>query len=56
MSMSDTIADLLTRIRNAQRANKASVNVPFSKMKLSICSVLQEEGYIESTDIEGESK
>jgi len=56
MSMSDTIADLLTRIRNAQRANKASVNVPFSKMKLSICSVLQEEGYIESTDVEGESK
>ena len=54
MSMSDTIADLLTRIRNAQRADKASVSIPFSKMKHSICKVLEQEGYIESTEIIGE--
>ena len=56
MSMSDTIADLLTRIRNAQRADKASVSIPFSKMKHSICKVLEQEGYIESTEIIGENK
>jgi large subunit ribosomal protein L6 len=56
MSMSDTIADLLTRIRNAQRADKASVSIPFSKMKHSICKVLEQEGYIESTEITGENK
>ena len=39
--MSDTIADLLTRIRNAQKAEKASVEIPFSKMKLSICKVFR---------------
>ena len=50
MSMSDTIADLLTRIRNAQRADKDSVSIPFSKMKHSICKVLEQEGYIESTE------
>ena len=54
--MSDTIADLLTRIRNAQRADKASVLIPFSKMKLSICKVLEQEGYIESTEVTGENK
>lgn len=56
MSMSDTIADLLTRIRNGQRAEKESVTMPFSKMKLSICKVLQNEGFINSTDISGEAK
>jgi len=56
MSMSDTIADLLTRIRNAQRAEKSSVLIPFSKMKHSICKVLEEEGYIESTEIIGDVK
>ena len=54
--MSDTIADLLTRIRNAQRADKDSVSIPFSKMKHSICKVLEQEGYIESTEIIGENK
>jgi small subunit ribosomal protein S8 len=49
--MSDTIADLLTRIRNGQSAEKASVTMPFSKMKLSICKVLENEGYIDSTDV-----
>ncbi len=46
MSMSDPIADMLTRIRNGQSANKKSVTMPSSKLKLSIAKVLQEEGYI----------
>ena len=54
--MSDTIVDLLTRIRNGQSAEKASVTMPFSKMKLSICKVLENEGYIDSTDVSGEAK
>lgn len=48
MSLSDPIADMLTRIRNAQMANKKSVSIPSSKIKNSIASVLQEEGYIDS--------
>ncbi len=56
MSMSDTIADLITRIRNAQRAHKNSVDIPYSKMKSSICKVLEEEGYIISFSTEGDSK
>ena len=47
MSMQDPIADLLTRIRNAQRANHPDVSMPGSKVKVAICRVLQEEGYIE---------
>tara|TARA_Y100000590_G_scaffold169037_1_gene193349 strand:+ start:30791 stop:31177 length:387 start_codon:yes stop_codon:yes gene_type:complete len=54
--MNDTTADLLTRIRNAQRAFKETVNVPFSKSKLSICNVLKDEGYISSVNVEGETK
>ncbi len=46
MSMSDPIADMLTRIRNGQRASKASVSFPTSKQKQAILAVLQEEGYI----------
>ena len=46
MSMSDPIADMLTRIRNAQSANKVSVSMPNSKLKLGIASVLKDEGYI----------
>jgi small subunit ribosomal protein S8 len=48
MSMSDPIADMLTRIRNAQAAEKLSVIVPASKLKKSIAQVLQDEGYIEN--------
>lgn len=47
MSMSDPIADLLTRIRNAQAVDKASVVMPSSKMKVAIAKVLKDEGYIE---------
>jgi small subunit ribosomal protein S8 len=46
MSMSDPIADLLTRIRNAQMAGKASVSCPSSKIKQAILEVLKQEGYI----------
>ncbi len=46
MSMSDPIADLLTRVRNAQSARKASVEVSASKLKLAILKVLKDEGYI----------
>ncbi len=46
MSMSDPIADMLTRIRNAQLAKKRSVKMPSSNIKLSIANVLKDEGYI----------
>jgi small subunit ribosomal protein S8 len=47
MSMSDPIADMLTRIRNAQATEKVSVLVPSSKVKRAIAQVLKDEGYIE---------
>ena len=47
MSMSDPIADMLTRIRNAQATEKVSVAIPSSKVKLAIAKVLKDEGYIE---------
>lgn len=46
MSMTDPIADMLTRIRNAQSAEKANVTMPASKIKTSIAKVLADEGYI----------
>ncbi|HET9678725.1 MAG TPA: 30S ribosomal protein S8 [Buchnera sp. (in: enterobacteria)] len=48
MSMHDPVSDMLTRIRNGQTANKISVKIPFSKLKIAISNVLKEEGYIES--------
>jgi small subunit ribosomal protein S8 len=47
MSMSDPISDMLTRIRNAQMAEKASVAMPSSKLKVAIAKVLKDEGYVE---------
>jgi small subunit ribosomal protein S8 len=47
MSMTDPIADMLTRIRNAQMAEKAAVTMPSSKLKVSIAKVLKDEGYID---------
>jgi small subunit ribosomal protein S8 len=47
MSMSDPISDMLTRIRNAQQAEKATVSMPSSKLKAAIAQVLQDEGYVE---------
>ncbi|CAB1370277.1 30S ribosomal protein S8 [Denitratisoma oestradiolicum] len=47
MSMTDPIADMLTRIRNAQMVEKVSVSMPASKIKAAIAKVLKDEGYIE---------
>jgi small subunit ribosomal protein S8 len=52
MSMSDPIADMLTRIRNGQSASKAAVRMPSSKMKQAVAKVLQQEGYISSFSVE----
>ena len=58
MSMTDPIADMLTRIRNGQKAKKVSVTMPASRLKLSIARVLADEGYLTdvSADDEGEVK
>jgi small subunit ribosomal protein S8 len=55
MSMSDPIADMLTRIRNAQSVDKAAVTMPSSKLKVAIAQVLKDEGYIDGFAIKGES-
>jgi len=47
MSMTDPIADMLTRIRNAQNADKTSVAMPSSRLKVAIATVLKDEGYID---------
>ena len=52
MSMSDPVADMLTRIRNGQRASKVSVSFPASKQKKAILDVLVNEGYVESYDVD----
>ncbi len=51
MTMSDPIADMLTRIRNANTAKHDSVDIPASKMKLAIAKILLDEGYITSYDV-----
>ena len=51
MTMSDPIADMLTRIRNANTAKHDTVDVPSSKMKLAIANILLDEGYIENYEI-----
>lgn len=56
MSMSDPISDMLTRIRNAQMANKVSVVMPSSKLKLAIVKVLEEEGYIDGYSVHEQDK
>jgi len=56
MSMSDPIADMLTRIRNAQASEKVAVSMPSSKVKVSIAKVLKDEGYVDNfavRDVEG---
>jgi len=55
MSMSDPIADLLTRIRNAQMVAKPTVSVPSSKVKIAIAQVLKDEGYIDSFQVKTEA-
>jgi small subunit ribosomal protein S8 len=56
MSMNDPIADMLTRIRNAQAANKKSVGMPSSKTKCAIAGVLKDEGYIADYRVESGAK
>ena len=55
MSMTDPIADMLTRIRNAQLAHKPSVSMPASSVKAAIAAVLKEEGYVEAFDVASEN-
>jgi len=58
MSMTDPIADMLTRIRNGQIANKVEVSMPASKLKSEIARVMKEEGYVEDfhvSTVEGKS-
>ena len=54
MSMSDPIADMLTRIRNAQMVGHTEVSMPTSRLKTSIAQVLKDEGYIEDFRVQGE--
>jgi small subunit ribosomal protein S8 len=56
MSMSDPIADMLTRIRNAQSVEKAAVTMPSSKLKVAIAQVLKDEGYIDGFAVKGDAK
>ena len=55
MSMSDPIADLLTRIRNAQMVSKTTVSLPSSKVKIAIAQVLKDEGYIDGFRVKNEA-
>lgn len=52
MSMQDPLADMLTRVRNAQAAGKANVTMPASNLKLAVAKVLQDEGYVASAVVE----
>ncbi|RDH85551.1 MAG: 30S ribosomal protein S8 [endosymbiont of Escarpia spicata] len=52
MSMSDPIADLLTRVRNGQSANKTSVRLPASKQKIAIANLLKDEGYVQDVKMD----
>ena len=54
MSMSDPIADMLTRIRNAQSVEKPVVSMPSSKLKVAIAQVLKDEGYIDTFEVKTE--
>ena len=56
MSLQDPIADLLTRIRNAQFASRANVSMPSSRLKIAICEVLRAEGYIKDFHVENDVK
>ena len=54
MSMTDPIADMLTRVRNGQKARKVSVSMPYSKAKAAVAKVLKEEGYIVNFESAGD--
>jgi len=55
MSMTDPIADMLTRVRNAQNAGKSTVSLPSSKTKMAIAQVLKDEGYIGEFSVKEEA-
>jgi small subunit ribosomal protein S8 len=55
MSMSDPVADMLTRIRNAQGAEKTAVTMPASNLKVAIAKVLKDEGYVDDFAVRTES-
>ncbi len=56
MSMQDSLADMLTRIRNAQMASKKAVTMPSSKLKVAVAQVLKDEGYINGFSVEESAK
>jgi small subunit ribosomal protein S8 len=56
MSMQDPLADMLTRIRNAQMAEKTVVSMPSSKLKAAVAKVLKDEGYIADFQVSGDVK
>ena len=56
MTMTDPIADMLTRIRNANTVGHATVDIPASKMKTAICQILLDEGYIKSFNVTEDGK
>lgn len=53
MSMQDPLADMLTRIRNAQMAGKPNVSMPSSKLKIAVAEVLEQEGYVAGHRVDG---
>lgn len=54
MSMSDPIADMLTRIRNGQVRGKVTITMPVSKQKLAVATLLKDEGYLADVSVQGE--
>ena len=56
MTSNDPIADLLTRLRNASRARKAELLVPYSRIKADITAILKKEGYITDFEVKSEGK
>ncbi|TPE50000.1 30S ribosomal protein S8 [Maribrevibacterium harenarium] len=56
MSMQDTLADMITRIRNGQMSAKTSVTMPSSKMKVAVANVLREEGYVADYSVQEGTK
>ena len=56
MTMTDPLSDMLTRIRNGQRANKAAVQSPASNMRVNVLEVLQREGYIRGYELESDDR
>ncbi len=56
MSMQDPLADMLTRIRNAQMAEKSNVSMPSARLKVAVAKVLKDEGYVAGYEVQGDVK